>query len=163
MQLLNKTNQMNLSTRRLTGSELTKWASEPHHKLWVFRVEDKFGDAGLTGILSLDLQDDDARIVDFVLSCRVIGRQVEEAMLYHALRYAGDRGMGTLSAEYIPTPKNGPCLRFLERSAPESHDGRFFRWHLNRSYAPPPHVELQFMSESTSDATCLVGHEEAGS
>jgi FkbH-like protein len=56
-QLLNKTNQMNLSTRRLTGSELRTWASDPQHKLWIFRVADKFGDAGLTGILSLALKE----------------------------------------------------------------------------------------------------------
>jgi FkbH-like protein len=141
-QLLNKTNQMNLSTRRLTGAELRSWASDPRHKVWVFRVTDKFGDAGLTGILSLALQDGDARIVDFVLSCRVIGRQVEEAMMYQAMRYAGDCGMQTLSAEYIPTAKNGPCLRFLERSGLENSDGRVFRWPLSRPYAPPPHVDV---------------------
>ena len=146
-QLLNKTNQMNLSTRRLTGSELRAWASAPPHKLWAFRVVDKFEDAGLTGILSLALHGDEARIVDFVLSCRVIGRQVEEAMLYQAVQYASERGMKMLSAEYLPTAKNGPCLRFLERSGLENRNGHVFRWDLSRPYAPPRHVELEILAE----------------
>ena len=142
-QLLNKTNQMNLSTRRLTESALRAWASAPHHKLWAFRVIDKFEDAGVTGILSLAVDGTEARIVDFVLSCRVIGRQVEEAMLYQAVQYASERGMRILSAEYVPTAKNAPCLRFLERSGLENGNGREFRWDLTRPYAPPRYVELE--------------------
>jgi FkbH-like protein len=158
IQLLNKTNQMNLSTRRLTGPELRAWASDPCHKLWVFRVADKFGDAGLTGIVSLEMKGEEARIVDFVLSCRVIGRQVEEAMLYQAVRYAGERGMRTLAAQFVATPKNGPCLQFLQRSG-LANDGQTFRWELSRPYAAPRHVDLQIASDAV-DAPVLVGHEE---
>ncbi|MEZ4484839.1 MAG: hypothetical protein R2864_09645 [Syntrophotaleaceae bacterium] len=66
-QLLNKTNQMNLTTRRLTEAELAAWAAEDPHALWVVRVSDRFGDAGLTGILGIAIQDDKLQIVD--LSC----------------------------------------------------------------------------------------------
>ena len=142
-QLLNKTNQMNLSTRRLTAPEIAAWASRPGHKLWAFRVTDRFEDAGITGIASLALDDKEARLVDFVLSCRVIGRQVEEAMLYQVLRYAGEQGMTRLLAEYVPTPKNGPCLKFLERSGLENGNGHVFRWDLGRPFPGPRHVELQ--------------------
>ena len=74
-QLLNKTNQMNLSTRRLSETELMAWAEQDPHRLWTLRVSDKFGDAGLTGIVSLEIQDRRAQIVDFILSCRVLGRK----------------------------------------------------------------------------------------
>jgi len=141
-QLLNKTNQMNLSTRRMTAAEIEAWASTPGHKLWAFRVLDKFEDAGITGIASMAVGSDEAWIVDFVLSCRVIGRQVEEAMLYQALTYASEHGARVVSAEYVPTPKNGPCLRFLERSG-ENGNGHIFRWNLQRPFAPPPHIELE--------------------
>ena len=141
-QLLNKTNQMNLSTRRMTAPEIEAWASAPGHKLWAFRVLDKFEDTGITGIASVAMESDNARIVDFVLSCRVIGRHVEDAMLYQALTYASERGVKMVSAEYIPTPKNGPCLRFLERSG-ENGNGHVFRWDLQRPFAPPPHIELE--------------------
>ena len=142
-QLLNKTNQMNLSTRRMTTSEIEAWASAPGHKLWAFRVVDKFEDAGITGITSLALSNDEAQIVDFVLSCRVIGRQIEEAMLYQALTYASERGMKAVSAEYKATSKNGPCLRFLERSGLTNGNGHVFRWDLERPFTPPLHVELE--------------------
>jgi FkbH-like protein len=76
-QLLNKTNQMNLTTRRLTREELWNWSRQPGNTLMVFRVSDKFGDYGLVGIASLSLQEGArpiAGVVDFILSCRVMGR-----------------------------------------------------------------------------------------
>src|SRR5439155_12335873 len=84
-QLFNKTNQMNLSTRRLTKEELWSWSRENGNSMLVFRVSDKFGDYGLVGIASFRLEagsQTDARIVDFILSCRVMGRKVEETMLH---------------------------------------------------------------------------------
>src|SRR5437870_8601799 len=92
-QLLNKTNQMNLSTRRLTKEELWNWSRESGNSILVFRVSDKFGDYGLVGIASFCLEagsQTDARIVDLVLSCRVMWRKVEETML-HVLSACGRR------------------------------------------------------------------------
>ena len=60
-QLLNKTNQMNLSTRRMSDADLHMWASEKDRRTWAFRVSDKFGDSGLTGILSLELDGSQAQ------------------------------------------------------------------------------------------------------
>src|SRR6185312_693785 len=67
-QLLNKTNQLNLSTRRLTDAELVEWARGPGRALWAVSVRDRFGDAGLTGILSVEVEGKTAKIVDYVLS-----------------------------------------------------------------------------------------------
>ena len=58
-QLLNKTNQMNLRTRRMTEAELLAWAGDRCHELWVVHVSDKLGDAGLTGILGARARGDD--------------------------------------------------------------------------------------------------------
>ena len=80
-QLLNKTNQMNLTTRRMTEAELIQWSALPGRWCWAIRVEDKFGTAGLTGLLSVESSDDELTMIDFVLSCRVMGRKVEETML----------------------------------------------------------------------------------
>ena len=81
VQLLNKTNQMNLSTRRMTRAGYLAWATVDDNQVWTFRVADKFGDSGLSGIASLSLEGGRARIVDFILSCRVMGRRIEEAMV----------------------------------------------------------------------------------
>jgi FkbH-like protein len=143
-QLLNKTNQMNLSTRRMTEAELQAWSEAAPHHVWTFRVQDKFGDSGLTGIASLQVDRQKATIVDFVLSCRVMGRRVEETMLHFLGNAAGKLGARQLSATYIPTPKNQVCLAFWqERSGFETEaDGRTFRRGLAKPLPPPEGILL---------------------
>jgi FkbH-like protein len=142
VQLLNKTNQMNLSTRRMTEPELAAWADAPGRTLWAFRVADRFGDAGLTGIASLEVEGGEARIVDFVLSCRVMGRQVEEAMVSLLVDEARARGARRVAARYLATPKNVPCLRFwTDRSGFERDaETETFTWDVERPYPFPGHI-----------------------
>jgi FkbH-like protein len=143
VQLLNKTNQMNLSTRRMTERELLDWVKGDNRKLWTFRVSDKFGDSGLTGIMSLEVKNDYCQMADFVLSCRVIGRKIEETMLFTAIKYAGVLGLKSVKAEYIPTPKNKPCLDFWEKSGFQiNENGRSFTWDLKNEYALPHQIEV---------------------
>jgi FkbH-like protein len=142
-QLLNKTNQMNLATRRMTERELLDWVKGDDRKLWTFRVSDKFGDSGLTGIMSLEVKNDYCQIVDFVLSCRVIGRKVEETMLFTAIKYAGNLGLKSVKAEYIPTPKNKPCLDFWKKSGFQlNENGSSFTWDLRNEYDLPHQIEV---------------------
>ena len=114
VQLFNKTNQMNLTTRRLSVRELQDWASQPTHQVWTFRVRDRFGDHGLCGIASLAVHGNHAELVDFVLSCRVMGREVEDAIISVVAAKARDAGAALLQASYVPTKKNAPCLRWFE-------------------------------------------------
>jgi FkbH-like protein len=150
-QLFNKTNQMNLATRRLTENELVQWAGEDSRKMFAFRVSDRFGDVGLTGILSLELNGGAARIVDFILSCRVMGRKVEEAMLTLAIDYCRGLRMSRVIAEYSPTAKNKPCHEFWIRSG-FAHDDlqRVFSWDLMRAYPAPADVEIRFAEGADS-------------
>ena len=142
-QLLNKTNQMNLSTRRMSETELMAWAEPKHRKLWTLRVSDRFGDAGLTGIVSLEIHDRKAQVVDFVLSCRVLGRKIEETMLAEAIRYAQASDVEEVYARYIPTSKNKPCLDFFKSLTPRFHQqGEFFVRNAEHPFPIPEHVEL---------------------
>jgi FkbH-like protein len=142
-QLLNKTNQMNLTTRRMSEAELMGWASEAHHKLWTLRVSDKFGDTGLTGIISLDIQDRNAQIVDFILSCRVLGRKIEEAMLATAIQHAQTMSVEKVYARYIPTAKNKPCLEFFKSLTPGfQQQGECFMIAGEVPFPVPEHIEL---------------------
>jgi len=111
-QLLNKTNQMNLTTRRMSEEELKTWVREDNHWLWVVRVADKFGDSGLTGIFSLVSNGSKGTISDFVLSCRVMGRKIEETMVHALSVYSRELGLKELNAQFIPTSKNNPSLEF---------------------------------------------------
>jgi FkbH-like protein len=144
-QLFNKTNQMNLSTRRLSESELVQWASGENRKLFAVRVADRFGDSGLTGIVTLELDGETATMTDFILSCRVMGRKVEQTMLAIATDYCRGAGSQRLSARYIPTTKNRPCHEFWMESG-FAHDAAntVFSWDLTRVYPLPKFVEVQF-------------------
>ncbi len=146
-QLLNKTNQMNLTTRRMTASDLVKWLSQPNRKVWTFHVSDKFGDSGLTGVTSLEVEKESGRIIDFVLSCRVMGRKVEETMLWTATDYARSAGLKEISAKYVPTAKNRPCLAFFENSAFQLKDDNTFTWPLNRDFKVPEAIEIEIGAE----------------
>ena len=143
VQLMNKTNQMNLRTRRMTDAEVREWLNDEAHQLKAFRVSDRFGDSGLTGILSFEKNGKQVQITDFILSCRVMGRQVEETMLAVATEEASRMGAEIMEAEYLKTPKNKPCLDFWKRSgftadAEEVH----FSWTLDREYPLPAHIQL---------------------
>jgi FkbH-like protein len=142
-QLFNKTNQMNLSTRRFSPAQLAEWAQLPDHRLWTFRVADKFGDYGLCGIISLVREDSKARVLDFLLSCRVMGRGVEEAMLATAVQHAQSLGCEELYARFIPTPKNDPLSRWLQSQPQLAQDGTTFRLLMDEPVNPPRHVRIQ--------------------
>ncbi len=144
VQLLNKTNQMNLSTRRLNEREWGEWFEQADSEAWVFRVEDRFGDSGLTGLLGLEAETGGGRVVDFVLSCRVMGRGVEEALIYYAVQRARALNWHELRAEYLPTKKNKPCLDFLNRVlAPVEDNAHLFLWEVECDFPLPDYVQLQ--------------------
>jgi FkbH-like protein len=142
-QLLNKTNQMNLTTRRLTEAGLSEWASTEGHATWCISVADRLGDAGLTGIISVALEGDTATLVDYVLSCRVLGRRVEQAMAHLAGRFAADLSARMLVARLIPTTKNGPCKRFFDESSFRRTDENVYQWDLGSEFPPPDDVTIE--------------------
>ncbi len=143
-QLLNKTNQMNLTTRRLSEQDFKAWSQAPNHRVWVFRVEDKLGDSGLTGIVSFEHDGHSARIVDFILSCRVFGRHIENVMVQTVIEQARRLNLRELKAVYVGTEKNQPCLDFLnERSVFHKTDGDTFIWDMDGVYPSSPHIIIR--------------------
>ena len=119
-----------------------EWANTPNHRLWTFRMSDKFGDSGLTGIVSIELQGEVAHVADYLLSCRVMGRRVEETMVHHLVNDARQLGASRLVATYHPTEKNNPCLEFWRRSGFTEHHEHQFVWDLQQDYPKPDAVEL---------------------
>ena len=142
-QLLNKTNQMNLTTRRMTAQELWHWSQQPQHRLWTFRVRDRFGDCGLVGIASLEWSGDQGTIVDFVLSCRAFGRRIEEAMMHVLLRHARTLALRRVEARYLPTARNAPCLEFFAGTSGFRREvDDTFHWDLEKDYLAPAAIQL---------------------
>src|SRR5438132_13285274 len=120
----------------------------------VFRVSDKFGDYGLVGIASFRLEagsQTDAWIVDFILSCRVMGRKVEDTMLHVLAVSAKAVRAKFLYGEYLPTPRNQPCLAFLLRSGLVKRDGAaVFTGDLRKDHVKPAGVTLVFEAADRS-------------
>lgn len=141
-QLFNKTNQMNLSTRRLTERELLEWATDPARRLWAITVADRFGTSGLTGIVAIEVEGENARLTDFLLSCRVMGRRVEETMLYLAESHARAAGARAIVAEFVPTDRNRPCREFFEGTGMRLAGDNLFVRDLDGAPQPPECVTL---------------------
>jgi FkbH-like protein len=106
VQLLSKTNQFNLTTRRHTREDVLGMLARPNAIGMTIRVRDKFGDHGLIGVL-IGVPDDDALKVDtFLMSCRVIGRTVEQFCFRTLWEKAKALGYRRIVGEYIPSAKN---------------------------------------------------------
>jgi len=153
VQLLNKTNQMNLSTRRMPEADFQAWARIEGRRAWTFRISDKFGDSGLTGIVSLELDGSRAKIIDFVLSCRVIGRKIEEAMLFVATECARSAGVREVYAKYCQTPKNKPCYAFFQRSGLICRGENTFVWDAAQPYPLYHGIRLMYKGDGAFDKT----------
>lgn len=137
-QLLNKTNQMNMRTRRMSEQELKGWTDQGERALWTFRLSDCYGDLGLCGVISIEIEQESAHIVDFVMSCRVMGRSLEELMIHTVAESVRQKhGPIHLVAEYLETERNRPCLDFWENSGFEERRPHEFVWDLAKAYPMP--------------------------
>ncbi len=141
-QLFNKTNQMNLTTRRMSSNELWNWAKLHGNKVYTFRVKDKFGDSGLTGILGLQIQGNEIKITDYILSCRVMGREVEECLFYVAYKFAKENKCKKISAHYIKTEKNKPIEEYLNSNHFTKISDDLYIYELNNEYPKPGSVKM---------------------
>jgi FkbH-like protein len=144
VQLLAKTNQFNLTTRRHSAAEVEKFASTG--QAWVIRVRDRFGDAGVVGLALAQNRGSTCYIDSLLLSCRVIGRGVETALLAYIAECARETGAKRLVGEFIPTKKNAPCATFYpdqgftEISSPEegSSGSIFYEFDMTASALTSP-------------------------
>ena len=115
-QLTQKTNQFNLTTRRYSEQEIAVKAADARWRVDALTASDRFGDYGLVGVAITNRSGDVCEIDSFLLSCRIIGRSIETALLSYVAREAASGGMRTLRGWYLPTRKNAPVQRFLLRS-----------------------------------------------
>jgi FkbH-like protein len=111
-QLLAKTNQFNLTTRRHDEVTLRRRVAEGW-KVYTMQVTDTFGDFGLTGVAIAVPHGDAWHLDSFLMSCRVIGKSVETALLARIAADARGAGARTLTAEFIDSGRNEPARSFL--------------------------------------------------
>lgn len=116
VQLINKTNQFNLMTRRYTDDEVAAIMADPTCFGLQVRLLDRFGDNGIIAIVIGRMQPDRTMLIDtWLMSCRVLGRQVEEGTLNLVAAEARKLGATALIGEYRPTKKNGMVKEHYQR------------------------------------------------
>jgi FkbH-like protein len=118
VQLLGKTNQFNLTTRRHNEQRVRQMMASDRWWTQYFKLCDRFGDHGLIGVMIAAAADGDPatwELDTWLMSCRVIGRQMEDCMLDTVVEAARAAGASRLMGRYVPTPKNALVRDLYQR------------------------------------------------
>jgi len=105
-QLINKSNQFNLTTRRYTEADVAEVQKDPDAFTLQVRLADIFGDNGMISVIICRRENDSWHIDTWLMSCRVLGRKVEVVVLQELVIQAQARGISRLLGTYLPTEKN---------------------------------------------------------
>jgi FkbH-like protein len=149
VQLIGKTNQFNLTTRRHTDATVREFRESKDAIVYSMAVSDKFGDEGVVGVAIVKMKDKEWWIDTLLMSCRVIGRTVETALLARIVADARASKAERIIGEYIPTKKNAPAADVYEKHGFEMSgklDNNGTTWTLNLDATTidfPDYIELQ--------------------
>lgn len=113
-QLTQKTNQFNMTTRRYLEDQIRMFNCDEKYSVLSMVVTDKFGEYGLTGVMIIEKEGLEWIIDNFLLSCRVLGRKVEEFVLEYLIQEARRNKINRLIGEFIKTEKNAPAENFYK-------------------------------------------------
>ena len=132
-QLINKTNQFNLTTRRYTVAEVEKFETAQHGMTLQVRLADRFGDNGMIAVVICVPDRSDWIIDTWVMSCRVLNRQVERATLDYIVRRAREANVSAILGQYLQTDRNSIVADHYERLGftPYSKDHGLTWWKLD--------------------------------
>jgi len=114
-QLTQRTNQFNLTTKRYTETDIKSFNHSPEHAVLYLKYKDRFGDAGIVGVVILAYTAEYALIDTFLLSCRVIGRGIEDVLLKACLERAKKANKQTICGLYLKGKKNGQVADFYRK------------------------------------------------
>ncbi len=114
-QLVTKTNQFNLTTKRFSLADLSSFVTSPNKSAVVGRLQDRFGEYGLIAVVFLeDLSTDTIKVSNFIVSCRALGRGIEMPMLSNSIsKFLGKNR--SVYIERVPNDRNIPAMLFLEK------------------------------------------------
>ena len=148
VQLINKTNQFNLTTRRYTESEVAALVDASDALGLQFRLIDRFGDNGMIAVVIGRCRETALEIETWLMSCRVLGRDVERATLSVLAGEAAAIGLRSLVGSYRPTAKNGMVREHYERLGftRRSCEGEQSTWTLDLQTFTPADVQMAIVS-----------------
>lgn len=150
-QLIWKTNQFNLTTKRYEESELRQILAANNYEIMLLRLQDKMGESGITGVVIIKKEKDKWEIENLMLSCRIIGRTVEFGLMRQIANRARKAGAQILEASFIPSSRNQVASQYLGQSGfslKQTLPDQTQKWSLNLSEAqdkiPADYVEMIF-------------------
>lgn len=114
VQLMNKTNQFNTNTLRMDMPEFLRYLDGENNEVFVANVSDRYGDSGLVAVVVTKREDDTLHIENMLMSCRVMGRQIENTIIHAVACAEAKNGIRRIKASYVPTAKNKPVERLWD-------------------------------------------------
>jgi FkbH-like protein len=154
-QLINKSNQFNLTTRRYSENEVEAFENDPAKFCLQVRLADRFGDNGMISVVIFDIGTEEWSCDTWLMSCRVLGRRVEELVLATVAEAARKAGARRLKGTYLPTKKNSLVTEHFAKlgfaKISDLADGGT-TWALDLDgYTPPPELPMRVIH--TNDFT----------
>ncbi|MCP9496613.1 MAG: hypothetical protein MSG64_19420, partial [Pyrinomonadaceae bacterium MAG19_C2-C3] len=164
LELLHKTNQFNLTTRRHSASRVAEMIADPAFGVFCCRVRDRFGDNGITGVMIASLHEETIQLDTLLLSCRVIGRTIETALLAFLAGWGRAGGAHFVEGEFLPTKKNAPAAQFFAQHefdlVDQTEAGSLWRLNLNETQPrSPAYIEV---IDETKRETASVSYANIG-
>jgi FkbH-like protein len=159
VQLINKTNQFNLTTRRHADAEVRALLAAGAYTQ-AMRTSDRFGDSGLTGVLIAVPEGAGLRVDTWLMSCRVLGRRLDEAMFAALVRYASENRYTHITGEYIPTAKNSQVADLYVRlgcvAAGQEGERRLFVWEMGKVFPAPSMIACTDLTQRAGVPVCVI-------
>ena len=153
-QLINKSNQFNVTTRRRSEAEVEALLTDQSHYGFSVRLTDKFGDNGLISVVIVAVEGETATVDTWLMSCRVLKRQMEDEVVNEMVRLAKLRGCSAIIGHYLPTEKNGmvrdlfPRMGFTQMNETQEQT----TWRLDvKAFTPrPTHIQIDRRAYETN-------------
>jgi FkbH-like protein len=156
-QLINKSNQYNLTTRRYTDPEVTAAENDPEVFTLQVRLADIFGDNGMISVVICRLGEAAVWEIDtWLMSCRVLGRKVEHMVLREILKHARMAGIQRLTGMYKPTERNQLVVDHYARlgfTKVDEEESGLTRWELPVDAPEPVSAPMKVVSQGFAAAT----------
>jgi FkbH-like protein len=153
-QLVNKSNQFNLTTHRRTEAEISALCESPSHAAFTVRLADRFGGHGLISVVVAAAEGGVFTIDTWLMSCRVLKRGVEEEVTNEIVRLARTRSCRAVRGVYIPSAKNGMVKDLYPRmgfALLHERDGRL-TFELDPATYEPRRTEIHILRRSDESA-----------
>ncbi len=137
-----RTNQFNMTMKRYSEADITKIVQNPEYKIYWMTVKDKFGDYGIAGACIVQIDKKQAIVDSFFMSCRVLGKEIENAFICKVMSNLKQNGVETIKTFTIPTNENKAFLDFYIKTGFTKKGKNNFEFNLkNTNIIFPKHIK----------------------